>query len=96
LSFATPLDRDPDASDRHVHPAADRHADLRHLLRQYLEMVVVMWVDMLVLGRMVRGALVAAGLAYSHARYAARPRRSLRTPPDHDREIDGGSVATRA
>jgi hypothetical protein len=58
--------------DRHAHPAADRrsrHADLPRLLRQYLEMVVAMWVGMLVLGTMVRGALAIAGLAYSHGRY---------------------------
>jgi hypothetical protein len=63
------LDPDPDASDRQVHPAADRrHAGLRQLLRHYLEMVVAMWVGMVVLGTTVRGALAAAGLAYSHGR----------------------------
>lgn len=65
------LDPDPEAIDidRQVHPAADRrHAGHRQLLRQYLEMVVAMWVGMVVLGPMVRGALAASGLAYSHGR----------------------------
>jgi flagellar biosynthetic protein FliP len=46
-----------------------RNAGLRHLLPHYLEMVVAMWVGMAVLGTIVRGALAAAGLAYSRGRY---------------------------
>jgi hypothetical protein len=60
---------DSDAGDHHGLQAAGRHASLRHLLRHYLEMVVAMWVGMVVLGAMVRAALAAAGLAYSHGRY---------------------------
>jgi len=64
------LDPDPGAIDRQVHPAADRRpAGLLQLLGQYLEMVVAMWVGMVVLGRMVGGALAAVGLAYSHGRH---------------------------
>jgi hypothetical protein len=63
------LGPDPDARHRHSRPVAARNPGLRHLLRHYLEMVVAMWVGMAVLGTIVRSALAAAGLAYSHGLY---------------------------